>query len=168
MVWLVGVIAAPTPALWNVSDDISGRGRGVRGRRGAEDGAAAVEFALVSVLLFTLLFGILQYGYYFYQLNSANAASREAARLAATGVSDCTAFRAAVNNRATGIKLTSITTSVTTAPAASPQDGDIVNVTIVFAPTKFGFPFVPFIGSATQSQVGKARIESPGSVIACP
>jgi Flp pilus assembly protein TadG len=140
----------------------------VRGRRG-DDGAAAVEFALVSVLLLTLLFGILQYGYYFYQLSSANAASREGARLAATGVSDCAKFRQAVISRTSGItlKASDITTSVTTAPAASPDDGDVVNVTIVFSPTKFGFPFVPFIDGTTQSEVGKARIESPGSVTPC-
>lgn len=137
-----------------------------RHRRG-DDGAAAVEFALVSVLLFTVLFGILQYGYYFYQLSSANAASREAARLAATGVADCTKFRAAVNSRVSGVTLTKIETSITTAPVGSPGDGDVVNVTVTFSPTKFGFPFVPFISDSTQSQVAKARIESPGSVIAC-
>ena len=141
----------------------------MRAKRG-DDGAAAVEFALISVLLLTLLFGILQYGYYFYQLSSANAASREAARLAATGVSDCDKYKQAVLDRTSGISIVKadITTTVTTAPAASPQDGDRVNVTITFRPTKFGFPFVPFISGTTQSEVGKARIESPGSVIACP
>ena len=133
-----------------------------------DQGAAAVEFALVSVLLLTLLFGILQYGYYFFQLQSANAASREAARLAATGVSSCPAFRAAVNARTSGITLTSITTTVTAAPPAPSTDGEVVAVRVTFAPTKFGFPFVPFLSGNTQSQVGNARVESPGSVMACP
>ena len=43
--------------------------------RGSDDGAAAVEFALVSVLLFTLFFGIIQYGYFFLQSSGAEHAA---------------------------------------------------------------------------------------------
>ncbi|MGH3990759.1 MAG: TadE/TadG family type IV pilus assembly protein, partial [Pseudonocardiaceae bacterium] len=46
----------------------------------SDSGAAAVEFALVSVLLFTLLFGTVQYGYFFFQATAAEHAAREGAR----------------------------------------------------------------------------------------
>ena len=46
----------------------------------AESGAAAVEFALVSTLLFTILFGIIQYGLYFNDALSTRQGVREGAR----------------------------------------------------------------------------------------
>jgi Flp pilus assembly protein TadG len=49
-----------------------------------EGGAAAVEFALVSSLLFTLLIAIIQYGLYFNDSISARQGVREAARAAVT------------------------------------------------------------------------------------
>lgn len=49
-------------------------------RQADERGAAAVEFALVSVLLFTVMFGILQYGLYFNDSLNVRQGTREAAR----------------------------------------------------------------------------------------
>lgn len=46
-------------------------------------GAAAVEFALVMVLLFMLIFGILDFGRALFQWNSAADATRRGARTAA-------------------------------------------------------------------------------------
>lgn len=51
-----------------------------RRRRIAETGAAAVEFALVSVILLTLLIGILQYGLYFNDSFNARQGVRETVR----------------------------------------------------------------------------------------
>jgi len=45
-----------------------------------DEGAAAVEFAIVALLLFTLLFGIIQFGWLFYQWNEITHAAREGAR----------------------------------------------------------------------------------------
>jgi hypothetical protein len=59
----------------------------------AQDGAAAVEFALVSALLFTVLFGILQYGLYFNDSLNVRQGVREAARLGVVenfGYTGCT------------------------------------------------------------------------------
>jgi len=50
--------------------------------RSAESGAAAVEFALVSAILFLMIFGIIQYGLYFSDSLSARQGIREAARKA--------------------------------------------------------------------------------------
>jgi hypothetical protein len=58
-----------------------------------DDGAAAVEFALVSTLLFMLLFGIIAFGIALFDQQSAVQSAREAARQAAVGAfADCTAF----------------------------------------------------------------------------
>ena len=46
----------------------------------AESGAAAVEFALVSTLLFTVMFGIMQYGLFFNDALSTRQGVREAVR----------------------------------------------------------------------------------------
>ena len=48
-----------------------------------DSGAAAVEFALVSLLLVTLLVGIIQFGYIFFQWVELTSAAREGARWAA-------------------------------------------------------------------------------------
>ena len=48
-----------------------------------------MEFALISMVLMTLLFGILQYGWYFYSAQSASSVARETARRLVVG--DCTA-----------------------------------------------------------------------------
>jgi Flp pilus assembly pilin Flp len=53
---------------------------GLRRTRDAE-GAAAVEFALVAPLLFLAMFGIIQYGLYFFDAHGTRTGVREAARL---------------------------------------------------------------------------------------
>lgn len=56
-----------------------------------DDGAAAVEFALIAPLIFILLFGIIVFGMGFYTQQGAAAAAREAARRAAVGaITSCT------------------------------------------------------------------------------
>ena len=46
----------------------------------AESGAAAVEFAIVAMLLVTLLMGIMEFGYAFFVQGNIAGAAREAAR----------------------------------------------------------------------------------------
>src|SRR5690242_15229018 len=56
--------------------------------RERDDGAAVVEFVLISVLLVLLLFGVLQVAVYFYARNIVAASTADAARYAAAaGVS---------------------------------------------------------------------------------
>ena len=56
-----------------------------RGKLRGEDGAAAVEFALIVGLLAMLFFGLIEYGLAFWQVQSLRAATREGARVAAVG-----------------------------------------------------------------------------------
>lgn len=48
-----------------------------------DEGAAAVEFALILGLLAILVFGLLEYGLAFWQVQNLRAAAREGARVAA-------------------------------------------------------------------------------------
>jgi Flp pilus assembly protein TadG len=57
----------------------------IRQRLGREDGAAAVEFALIVGVLAMLIFGMLQFGVAFFQLQNLRAAAREGARVGAVG-----------------------------------------------------------------------------------
>jgi Flp pilus assembly protein TadG len=53
----------------------------------SEEGASAVEFAILAPLLFMLLFGIIGFGLAFLQVQSIRTAVREGGRSAATGAS---------------------------------------------------------------------------------
>ena len=55
----------------------------VRSKLRNEDGAAAVEFALIVGLLAVLIFGLLEYGLAFWQVQNLRSAVREGARVAA-------------------------------------------------------------------------------------
>jgi Flp pilus assembly protein TadG len=55
--------------------------------RRSEEGASAVEFAILAPLLFMLLFGIIGFGLAFLQVQSIRTAVREGGRYAATGQS---------------------------------------------------------------------------------
>src|SRR5207244_10463420 len=55
----------------------------IKDRLNREEGAAAVEFALVSILLFTLLFGIINFALVLHRYQVYEGAAREGARFAA-------------------------------------------------------------------------------------
>lgn len=74
-------------------------------RRTAQRGAALVEFALVSSLLFLLLFGIIEVGLLLGDQAQVGAAAREAARSAAVGSTMESAETSGVN-AGSGIHLT--------------------------------------------------------------
>ena len=59
-----------------------------RGRVRGEDGAAAVEFAIVATLFFMLVFGIIDFGFAFHSWNNTANAAREGARKAAVDPSE--------------------------------------------------------------------------------
>lgn len=59
-----------------------------------EDGAAAVEFAIIAPLLFMLIFGMLQFGLAFWQVQNLRSAAREGARVAAVRGSESDVYAA--------------------------------------------------------------------------
>lgn len=135
--------------------------------RRPERGAAAVEFALVSGLLFTVIFATVQYGLYFWSLQSGSQAAREAARQAAVGSLTCAEFEAAVLNNARGEQSATVNATrtfytdetlatVTTTPAV----GGTVKVVVRFDSIDLKLPFVPFIDNGSISEQSVARVEN--------
>ena len=139
---------------------VSGRG---------QDGAAAVEFALLLPLLVLLLFGFIQFGLAFNTRIQATNAAREAARQAVVGIDDWTdvggvPFWQVARDRA-GVSSISNCTFTT---------DNVVGGTLTVA---FDFPLklvIPFLPSPPSWQSGRAeasmRIEqlsAPGGPGGC-
>lgn len=126
-------------------------------------GAAAVEFVLVLPLLLLLVFGLVQYGWTFYQIQEASFAVREGSRSAAVGMRD----RAGVAGLVTA-KINSTVVApegVTTCYADTNGDGELtvgdeIRVHAAFAATEFGFPFVPFPADLQIDQDALTRTEN--------
>lgn len=132
----------------------------------AETGASAVEFALVSGILFTLIFGTIQYGLYFWSLQSGAHAAREAARQAAVGSLGCPEFEAAVLNNARGAQSGTVDAKrtfyddETVTNTSPPTVGGAVEVFVSFDSIELGLPFVPFIEDGRVSERAVARVEN--------
>lgn len=111
-----------------------------RGRVHREDGAAAVEFAIVASLFFMLVFGIIDFGFAFHSWNNAANAAREGARKAAVDPSEADIKKRAMDAAST-LDPTKLTIQVlcnrppsavfTTCPVpTSWAAGDIVRVVV--------------------------------------
>ena len=124
-------------------------------RAGTPDaGAAAVEFALISLPLFVILFGSLQYGFYFFQSTAMEGATREGARALAVGIADCDALVQRVKTSSPGVANSIKNISSTQINAR----GDIVTVRVSWDVTKIGF--VPAPTSVTETAT--IRVERLG------
>lgn len=88
--------------------------------RKSQQGVAAVEFAIVAVILFTLLFGIMEMGRVLFMMNAATEATRLGARIAVV----CDKNAAAIKTRMADIAgfLTSTHINVEYDPAACDID----------------------------------------------
>lgn len=118
-----------------------------------QDGAAAVEFALLLPLLVLLLFGFIQFGLAFNTRIQATNAAREAARQAVVGIDDWTdvggvPFWQVVRDRA-GVGSISNCSFTTTE--------NVVGGTLT---VRFDFPLrlvIPFLPSPPSWQTGTAQ-----------
>jgi Flp pilus assembly protein TadG len=123
----------------------------VRGKLRREDGAAAVEFALIVGLLAILVFGLLEYGLAFWQVQNLRAAAREGARVAAVGGDD-TAVQTAIENASVG-SFTSSSDFTRNRVCDRDNAGQEVKITIsnpslsgaVQEAFKINIPFIPLI-----------------------
>jgi Flp pilus assembly pilin Flp len=122
---------------------VSGRG---------QDGAAAVEFALLLPLLVLLLFGFIQFGLAFNTRIQATNAAREAARQAVVGIDNW--------NDVGGVQFWQIVrdrTGVSSISNCSFTTQDVVGGTLT---VKFDFPLklvIPFLPSPPSWQTGTAQ-----------
>jgi len=115
-----------------------------------EDGASAVEFALLAPLFFVVVFGIIGFGIAFMQLQTARGAVREGARAAAVVDANgrgrtVAQVQAITVNASTGIIASGSQVSVTACPngggqatvsynTASANGGAGIDVNIPFLP----------------------------------
>jgi Flp pilus assembly protein TadG len=139
-------------------------------RRRDQDGAAAVEFALILIPMLYLIFGLIQYGWYFYAMQSGSSAVGDAARRVAVGncqtISEVQTLlknnlgAATTASSAGGITTTVTYTAANGSPASSPGEiGGSVTVTATFPTLDMHFPFIPVPGSGTVTRTNVARIE---------
>lgn len=143
--------------------------RGVGRLRGdGERGAAAVEFALIVPILLLLVFGMVQYSFYFWAKQGGADVARHAARLSAVGKpAECSAFTAEVTGRITelrastgGVSVSRTYADATGAPVSDVQVGDIVTVTVEFNSQDLKLPLIPFIDDGRVSESAEARVEN--------
>jgi Flp pilus assembly protein TadG len=145
-------------------------------RRRPETGASAVEFALVMPILLVLVFGLIQYGLYFWAVQGGADAARHAARLSAVGKPPaCADFRSDVGDQVSRFSqgTPTITRTYTNAEsniAADAEIGDRVEVTVTFNSIDLNLPFVPFINDGQVSETVEARVDyAPVPLaVACP
>ncbi|NUS52903.1 MAG: hypothetical protein HOQ22_17915 [Nocardioidaceae bacterium] len=149
-----------------------------RARRRGESGAAAVEFALVLPFLLLLLFGLIQYGLYFWAIQGGSNAAREGARRAAVGSpAACADFQTYVKNRMGTIgdpSTAAITrtykdgTTDAAKTASTVVVGDVVTVTVRFQSIDMHLPLLPFPSNGIVTQRAEARVEYvPTTPVAC-
>lgn len=135
------------------------RGRG-------QQGAAALEFGLVLPVVVLAIFGIIQYGYHFWSLETAAATAREAARRLVVGTDWTCAQAEAVDQAskpAVGAAQATVTRRYHTeggATQASPVVGSLVTVTVSFQSLDMGLPILPLPHSGQVTQTATGRIEA--------
>lgn len=138
-------------------------------RTRSERGASAVEFALIALVFFTLLFGMIQYSLYFWSTQSAANAARDAARRGAVGQT-CADLQTSV---ASNVKLASGTVSVTRKyynpsvvsnfDAATPttaSNTSNVRIVITYNSLSINFPFIPLPHSGAVTETSVAKVEN--------
>lgn len=132
-------------------------------RRRDDRGAAAVEFALVATVLFTLVFGIIQFGFWLWTWQQSAHAAREASRYAAVYPTCVATIRSRGEEALEGAPVTS--SSVDLSGTAPTKVGDSITVTVTAAPIDIGwFSFTPSVTKSATSRVENM----PGSGGTCP
>jgi len=135
-------------------------------RGGREDGASAVEFALVLPILVLLVFGIITFGIVFARTQGMEAAAREGARTASLGRDvDVGRVEAAVRNTAVPFINTQedIQVAITPSPPDWCEDTDtLVTVTVSVDPDEYALPIPLFRDITTSYEAsGTFRCEAP-------
>ncbi len=128
------------------------------------------------VVFLTLVFGMIQYGMYFFSTQSAADAAREGARRAAVG-EPCSTLQTrtagSVQLRETSPALTvtrryydPTVTTYTAAAAGTAATGKTVVVVVSYRVVNLKFPFIPFIANGAVTETAVARVENYNALTA--
>jgi Flp pilus assembly protein TadG len=105
----------------------------MRRRKNNERGAAAVEFALIGIIMITLIALTIQFAILFWGYQAASAAAREAARFGAVEPCDNAAIAARGNQRVDQTAPVSGSSGFTTVTSGTPTlVGDELTVRVTF------------------------------------
>lgn len=144
-------------------------------RRRDEHGASALEFGLVVPVVLMMVFGIIQYGFMYWSLQTASATAREAARSLIVGTTEaCTLDRAeqlADNPAVGGAAPVAVARyfDATGAAVAGPVEGGMVEVEVSLTTLNLNLPFLPLPDGGHVVQTAEARVENvPAVPLPCP
>lgn len=139
-----------------------------RGGRG-ERGATAVEFALVVPLLLVLVFGVIQYGLYFWSAQMGTSATGQAVRRLSVGdCQDPAQLRSFLASRM-GPALVGAADDVTVDLDYPEAVGGEVTLAVSFPVIDLHFPFVPMPAGGRVTREFSARVEDvTATVDGCP
>jgi Flp pilus assembly protein TadG len=139
-------------------------------RHHREDGAAALEFGLVAPVIFMLIFGIIQYGYLFWSLQTAAATAREATRQLIVGTEEACTLANAVKMAAgpaignTAPTATPVYRDANGTVVGAPVEGGTVSVAVSFETLDMGLPFLPVPDGGHVTQEVTNRVENVPAV----
>jgi len=129
--------------------------------RSQESGAAAVEFGLMVLPLMLILFGIIQYGFYFWSMQAGSAAVRDAARQAAVGKLTCTQLQTYIEDRLgparDGSKALVVRRTFT---PSTPTIGGNVTIDVEFNSYVIAAGLVPMPTDALVTESADSRVEN--------
>lgn len=138
-------------------------------RRRDDGGAAAVEFALVLIPLLWILFGLIQYGWYFYSMQTGTSAVSSAVRKVTVG--DCQSssdlrtliynqLGAATTDAKANIGITRTYVDGNGNADSSPGTvGGKVTIKVTFDATNFHFPLIPVPNGGQVDRTVSGRME---------
>lgn len=114
--------------------------------------------------LLVIIFGLIQYGLYFWAYQGGSDVARSAARLSAVGEpAGCDDFIEKIEKQVGSLAASAGSTEVTrTYDMSAPpnvQVGDTVTVTVKFKSVDLNFPFVPFIDDGVVTATALARVD---------
>jgi Flp pilus assembly protein TadG len=133
-------------------------------RRRTERGAATVEFALVSIPMFVLILGLMQYGWYFYVAQNTSSAAANVARRLEVG--DCWTGSDALNlakNQAP--QVTAVDKSPTSLSGATVGT---TQITVTVTADAGILEFLPMPDSGIVTREVQAQLEDDASDASCP
>ena len=131
-----------------------------RSVRRLASGQATVEFAIGMVLLFTIICGIFEFAWVFYNYSFLNNTVSVAARKASVGATTAVTI-AAVQNSAGGIPITTVTVAVATPAGASVASSDRTTGNFLTVSASVSYSnLTPLSRMVSSSSFGQLRVAS--------